>query len=143
MLGPAKQINQLTHRLKHVLRPKHQHGDPLYEQEADRWVLDLRKAYDHVIESTMLNGAVRRFSTHVRVRNLHEIQWTPDRAKRIDAAMKRASPKAHHEALALQPAPHKPDELQAMLDELNSRLVRRDEGQADRGGGRGDCTARG
>jgi energy-coupling factor transporter ATP-binding protein EcfA2 len=118
MLGPAKQINQLTHRLKHVLRPKHQHGDPLYEQEADRWVLDLRKAYDHVIESTMLNGAVRRFSTHVRVRNLHEIQWTQDRAKRIDAAMKQASPKAHHEALALQPSPHKPDELQAMLDEL-------------------------
>ena len=66
MLGPAKQMDQLTHRLRFELRPKHEHGDPSYEQEADRWVLDLRKAYDHVIESTMLNGVVRRFNTRAR-----------------------------------------------------------------------------
>ena len=32
--------------------------------------------------------------------------------------MGKASPKAHHESLALQPSPQTPDELQAMLDEL-------------------------
>jgi hypothetical protein len=27
MSGPANQINQLTHRLRFELRPKHEHGD--------------------------------------------------------------------------------------------------------------------
>ncbi len=100
--------------------PKHKRQDPLYEQEADRWVADLRKAYDQVIENTVLNGTVRRFSTHVRVRQLHGVKWTPQIAKRIDNAMRKASPKAHHEPLALHPGPHAPAQLTAMLDELSS-----------------------
>lgn len=34
--------------------------------------------------------------------------------------MRKASPKAHHEALELQPNPHTPEQLEAMLDELAS-----------------------
>jgi hypothetical protein len=129
MLAPAKQLHDLAHRLRFELRPTHARQDPAYEQEADRWVMDLRKTYDHVIEATMLNGSVRRFHAHVRVRQLHGIKWTPDRAQRIDTAMSKASPKAHHEALALHPTPHTPDELQAMLDELTALY---DEMRADR-----------
>ena len=118
MLGTGKQITSLRHRLRFELRPLHKRQEPTYEQEADRWVNDLRKAYDQIIEDTVLNDVVRRFNAHVQVRRLHGIKWTPEIAKRIDAAMKKASPKAHNEALALHPAPHTPDELERMLTDL-------------------------
>lgn len=120
MLGPAKQIRMLQHRLRFELTPKHEQQDPVYEQEAGRWVNDLRKAYDQVIEDTVLNGTVRRFSSHVRVRQLHGVKWTPQIAQRVDAAMRKASPKAHHEPLELHPGSHSPEQLTAMLDELSS-----------------------
>jgi ABC-type uncharacterized transport system ATPase subunit len=120
MLGSAKHLRALRHRLRSELVPKHKRQDPLYEQEADRWVADLRKAYDQVIEDTLLNGTVRRFSAHVRVRQLHGVKWTPEIAERIDKAMRKASPKAHHEPLALHPGPLTPARLTAMLDELSS-----------------------
>jgi energy-coupling factor transporter ATP-binding protein EcfA2 len=120
MLGTAKQIRALQHRLKSELIPRHKRQEPSYEQEADRWVNDLRKAYDQVIEDTVLNGTVRRFSSHVRVQKLHDVKWTPQIALRIDREMRKASPKAHHEPLALHPAPHTPQQLAAMLDELRS-----------------------
>jgi hypothetical protein len=120
MLGTAKQLRALRHRLRSELAPKHKHQDPLYEQEADHWVADLRKAYDQIIEDTVLNGTVRRFSAHVRVRQLHGVKWTPEIAQRIDKAMHKASPKAHHEPLVLHPGPHTPTQLTSMLDELSS-----------------------
>lgn len=118
MLGTGKQITSLRHRLRFDLRPLHKRQDPTYEQEADRWVSDLRKAYDQIIEDTVLNDVVRRFNAHVQVRRLHGIKWTPEIAKRIDVAMRKASPKSHHEAVALHPAAHTPDELETMLTEL-------------------------
>jgi hypothetical protein len=120
MLGTAKQIRALQHRLNSELTPRHKRQEPSYEQEADRWVNDLRKAYDQVIEDTVLNGTVRRFSSHVRVRQLHGVKWTPQIALRIDRAMHKASPKAHHEPLALHPSPHTPEQLSTMLEELHS-----------------------
>lgn len=120
MLGPAKQLRHLRHRLRFELVPKQKKQDPAYAQESDRWVADLRKAYDQIIEDTVLNGTVRRFNAHVRVRQLHGVKWTPDIAKRIDAGMRKLSPKAHYEALELHPAAHTPDELETMLDELTA-----------------------
>ncbi len=120
MLGTSKQLKQLRRRLRFELRPKHKHRDPAYEREADRWVIDLRKAYDQIIQETVLNDVVRRFHAHVQVRRLHGVKWTVEIAKRIDAAMRKTSPKAHHEVLALHPTPHTPDELEAMLDELTA-----------------------
>lgn len=100
--------------------PKHEYQDPSYEQEANRWVNDLRKASDQLIEVAVLNGTVRRFSAHVQVRQLHKVKWTPEIAKRIDAAMRKVSPKAHYEPLELHPNPHSPEQLTAMLDELST-----------------------
>jgi recombinational DNA repair ATPase RecF len=120
MLGTAKQLRALRRRLRSELVPKHKHQDPLYEQEADLWVADLRKAFDQIIEDTVLNGTVRRFSSHVQVRRLHGVKWTPEIAVRIDKAMRKASPKAHHEPLALHPGPQTPAQLTAMLEELSS-----------------------
>jgi energy-coupling factor transporter ATP-binding protein EcfA2 len=118
MLGTGKQIKKLRHRLRFDLRPLHKHQDPTYEQEADRWVNDLRKAYDQIIEDTVLNDVVRRFNAHVQIRRLHGIKWSPAIAERIDAAMRKASPKSHHEAVELHPAALAPDELDTMLSEL-------------------------
>lgn len=120
MRGTAKQIKALGHQLRSKLLPMQKRQDPLYEQEADRWVADLRKAYDQLIEDTVLAGTVRRFNAHVRVRQLHEVKWTPQVAKRIDQAMRKASPKSHHEPLELHPAAHTPQDLTAMLDELET-----------------------
>lgn len=120
MLGTAKQLRTLRHRLRFKLTPLHKSQNPAFEQEADRWVADLRKAYEQVIVDTMLNGTVRPFNPHLRVRQLHGIQWTPDRAAKVDQGMKKASPKAHREPLELHPAPHTPSELTAMLDDLLS-----------------------
>jgi len=120
LLGPAKRLRALRHRLRAELSPKHKHEDPQYEQLADAWLTDLRKAYDQIIEDTVLAGTVRRFSSHVRVRRLHEVKWTPQIATRIDKAMRKASPKAHHESLALHPEPLGPADLSRMLDELES-----------------------
>jgi hypothetical protein len=130
MLGPAKQLRYLRHRLRYELLPLHKRQDPEYERAADRWVADLRKAYDQIIEDTVLNGTVRRFNAHVRVRNLHGVKWTPQIAKRIDAGMRKASPKAHHEALALHPRAFPPTQLEAMLDDLDA-LYREMCGPAD------------
>jgi hypothetical protein len=45
------------------------------------------------------------------------ITWTPQIAERIEAAMKQASPKSHHEAPERYPRPYTPDELETMLIE--------------------------
>lgn len=67
MLGTSKRLTALRHRLRSELIPRYRRQDPSYEQEADRWVTDLRKAYDQMIEDTVLNDTVRRFSGHVQV----------------------------------------------------------------------------
>jgi hypothetical protein len=87
------------------------------ETAADTWVLELRKAYDQLIEDYLLAGVVRRSSQHVRVRNLHDVTWTRELVERIDAAMKPLSSKAHHEALEHYPKALPPDRLEALLDE--------------------------
>jgi ABC-type transport system involved in cytochrome c biogenesis ATPase subunit len=120
MLGTAAQLRTLEHRLRYELIPLHKRQDPHYEQEADRWVWDLRKAYEQLIVDKVFNGSVRPFNAHIRVRNLHDVKWTPEIAKRIDKGMKEASPKAHREPLELHPRPFTPPELTGMLHELTT-----------------------
>ncbi|HEX5308070.1 MAG TPA: AAA family ATPase [Solirubrobacteraceae bacterium] len=91
--GTSKQITALEHRLRSRLGPLHKRQDPAYERAANTWVLDLRKAYDQLIEDTVLASTVRRFSSHVQVRKLHQVKWTKQIAERIDAAMRKASPR--------------------------------------------------
>ncbi len=118
LLSPADRRKELRRRLKYELEPMFKGKKPEYERDADLWVGDLRKAYDQLIEDYVLAGTVRRYSRHVRVRHLFMIKWTPEIASRIEAAMKQASPKSHHEALELYPRPYAPDELEAMLVEF-------------------------
>lgn len=120
MLGTAAQLRTLEHRLRFELAPMHKRQEPQYEQEADRWVWDLRKAYEQLIVDRVFNGSVRPFNAHIKVRNLHDVKWTPDIAKRIDKGMKEASPKAHREPLELHPRPFTPSELTEMLRELTA-----------------------
>lgn len=118
LMSPADRRKELRRRLKHELRPLFKGKKTTYEREADLWVADLRKAYDQLIEDYVLAGTVRRWSNHVRVRHLFMITWTRQIAERIEAAMKQASPKSHHEALELYPRAHTPDELEVMLVEF-------------------------
>jgi energy-coupling factor transporter ATP-binding protein EcfA2 len=118
LMSPADRRKELRRRLKFELNPMFKGKKPEYERDADLWVGDLRKAYDQLIEDYVLAGTVRRFSQHVRVRHLFMITWTPEIASRIEAAMKQASPKTHHEATELYPRAYTPDELEAMFDEF-------------------------
>jgi ABC-type multidrug transport system ATPase subunit len=97
-MSPSKRCKNLRHRLKTVLEPLHHREDPTYEREADAWTTDLRKAYDQLIEDYVLAGTVRRWHAQVRVRQLRQVKWSMDVVKRIEAGMKQASVKTHHEA---------------------------------------------
>ncbi len=72
------------------------------------------------------------------VRHLFMVTWTPEIASRIEAAMKEASPKTHHEAPELYPRAYTPQELEAMLVEFEaiSDLTAPKNGKA--AAGRGD-----
>lgn len=118
LMSPADRRKELRRRLKHELKPLFKGKKPEYERESDLWVVDLRKGYDQLIEDYVLAGTVRRYSPHVRVRHLFMITWTQAISERIEAAMKQASPKSHHEALELYPRAYTPDELEAMLAEF-------------------------
>jgi hypothetical protein len=119
LMSPADRRKDLRRRLRSELKPMFNGKKPEYEHAADLWVGDLRKAYDQLIEDYVLAGTVRRFSNHVRVRHLFMITWTLAVSERIEAAMKKASPKSHHEALELYPRAHTLEELEAMLDEFD------------------------
>ena len=120
MLGTGRRLRALRHRLRFELEPLHNRQDPSYEQEADCWLADVRKAYDQLIEDTVFNGVVRRFNAFVRVRKLRGVKWSTDVVGRIEKGMQKTSPKAHHEALELHPGPRTPPQLAVLLDELSS-----------------------
>lgn len=115
-MSPSRRRKALRHRLRTELEPLYKAQDPRYEAEADGWTTDLRKAYDQIIEDYVLAGTVRRWHAQVRVRQLRHIKWSMDVVDQIEAGMKTAANKTHHEAAELQPAPFTPTELSAMLD---------------------------
>jgi ABC-type multidrug transport system ATPase subunit len=119
-LSPSKRRKNLRSRLRTKLKSIYEAEDPEYEREADVWVTDLRKGYDQLIEEYLLAGVVRRLHSQVRVRRLHHVKLSMDLVKRIEAAIKKASNKAHHEAAEMQPRPYALDELWEMLDEYDA-----------------------
>lgn len=100
-MSPSRRCKALRHRLRTELEPLHRSQDPRYEAEADRWTTDLRKAYDQLIEDYLLAGTVRRWHAQVRVRQLRHVKWSMDVVERVEAGMKRAANKTHHEANAV------------------------------------------
>jgi len=120
VMSPADRRKDLRRRLRFELTPLFKGKKPVYERDADLWVADLRKAYDQLIEDYVLAGTVRRYSRHVRVRHLFMITWTQLIAERIEAAMRQASPKSHHEAPELYPRAYTPEELETMLVEFEA-----------------------
>lgn len=117
-MSPSKRRKNLRHRLKAELSPMFKRQDPAYERESDIWTTDLRKAYDQLIEDYVLAGTVRRWHSQVRIRQLRQIKWSMDVVERIEAGMRKANNKTHHEAAELQPTPFTPDELSVMLDDF-------------------------
>jgi hypothetical protein len=136
--SPAARARGLRGRLKSDLKSQFKRQDPRYEDSAGAWIMDLRKAYDQLIEDYVLAGVVRRSSQHVRVRQLYDVTWSFDVVQRIDSEMKRLSSKAHHEALERYPSPPAPDKLEELLDaydelrELTRPTKVKDEAGGDR-----------
>ncbi len=108
----------LRHELKSRLKPLYKGNDPLYEQEAQRWKLELRKSYERMIEVYVLGGTVERQVRNIRVRNLHKVRWTPELAREIDAAIKELSGGAHQEPLGQQRAAIAPAKLEGLLEKF-------------------------
>jgi ABC-type dipeptide/oligopeptide/nickel transport system ATPase subunit len=100
--SPMDRLKALRHRLKSELRGLYKGGDPRYEREVELWVLDLRKAYERLIEVYVLGGIVERQVRNVHVRKLHQVRWSPEIAARIDASVKELSPGAHQGPLPQQ-----------------------------------------
>jgi ABC-type branched-subunit amino acid transport system ATPase component len=114
--SPMARAKALRHELKSRLRPLYKGNDPLYEAEAQRWKLELRKAYERMIEVYVLGNTVERQVRNIRVHNLHSVRWTPEIAREIDAAVKELSGGAHQEPIAQQRAAVRPEKLEAMLE---------------------------
>jgi ABC-type dipeptide/oligopeptide/nickel transport system ATPase subunit len=116
--SPMDRAKALRHELKAKLIPLYKGNDPLYEAEAHRWRLELRKAYERMIEIYVLGGTVERQARNIRVRNLHKVRWSAELAREIDAAMKELSGGAHQEPLGRQSPALTPKKLEALLEKF-------------------------
>jgi DNA repair exonuclease SbcCD ATPase subunit len=118
--SPMGHLKALRHRLKAELRPLFKGNDPRYEREAVLWTLDLRKAYERLIEVYVLGGIVERQARQVQVRKLHQVKWSPELAREIDAAVKEISGGAHQGPLGQHPSPPPLKKLEAQLEKFES-----------------------
>jgi ABC-type dipeptide/oligopeptide/nickel transport system ATPase subunit len=116
--SPMDRAKALRHELKARLIPLHKGNDPLYEAEAQRWRLELRKAYERMIEVYVLGGTVERQARNIRIRNLHKVRWSAELAREIDAAVKELSGGAHQEPLGRQSPALTPKKLEALLEKF-------------------------
>ncbi|HEX5982954.1 MAG TPA: AAA family ATPase [Solirubrobacterales bacterium] len=116
--SPMDRLKALRHRLKSELKPLHKRNDPRYEREAELWRLELRKAYERLIEVYVLGGTVERQARNIRVRNLHKVRWSPALAEEIDVAVRELSAGAHQGPLGQQGAPVSPTRLEELLDKF-------------------------
>lgn len=133
--SPMERLKALRHRLKSELGPLFKGNDPRYEREAELWRLELRKAYERMIEVYVLGGTVERQARHIQVRKLHNVRWTPELAAEIDAAVKELSGGAHQVPLAQQGPVPSPAKLAELLETYASLCERtKPEADRDRGG---------
>lgn len=100
--SPMQRLKALRHELKTELRGLYKGRDSRYERRAQLWLLDLRKAYERLIEVYLLNSVIERQSLPIRVQKLHGIRWTPALAEEIDIAIREVSGAAHQEPLGRQ-----------------------------------------
>ncbi|MDQ2630839.1 MAG: AAA family ATPase [Actinomycetota bacterium] len=135
--SPMGHLKALRHRLKSELKPLFKGNDPRYEREAELWTLDLRKAYERLIEVYVLGGTVERQARHIKVRNLHDVKWSPELAQEIDAAVKELSGGAHQGPLGQHGSPPPLTKLEARLEKFEAicevTKPQRDRGE-DQGG---------
>lgn len=122
--SPMERLKALRRRLKSELGPMFKSNDPRYEREAELWRLELRKAYERMIEVYVLGGTVERQARHIQVRKLHNVRWTPELAREIDAAVKELSAGAHQVPLGQQGAPLPPAKLAELLENFASLCER-------------------
>jgi DNA repair exonuclease SbcCD ATPase subunit len=116
--SPMERARALRQELKGRLIPLFKSNDPVYEQEAQRWRLELRKGYERMIEVYVLGGTVERQARNIRVRNLHKVRWSAELAIEIDAAVKELSGGAHQEPLGRQSPALTPKKLEALLEKF-------------------------
>src|SRR4029079_15932575 len=100
--SPMQRLKALRHELKTELRGLYKGRDSRYERRAQLWLLNLRKAYERLIEVYLLNSVIERQSLPSRVQKLHGIRWTPALAEEIDIAIREVSGAAHQEPLGRQ-----------------------------------------
>jgi wobble nucleotide-excising tRNase len=116
--SPMERLKALRRRLKTELRPLFKSDDPCYAREAELWSLDLRKAYERMIEVYVLGGTVERQARHIQVRKLHKVRWSPELAQEIDAAVKELSAGAHQGPLGQQASPLPLTKLESRLEKF-------------------------
>jgi ABC-type uncharacterized transport system ATPase subunit len=116
--SPMERAKALRHELKAKLIPLYKGNDPLYEAEAQRWRLELRKGYERMIEVYVLGGTIERQARNIRIRNLHKVRWSAELAREIDAAVKELSGGAHQEPLGRQSPALTPKKLEALLEKF-------------------------
>lgn len=70
--APARRRGLLRERLKQLV-VLHGDDDPSYRDEVERWLLDLRRGYEGIIEDYLLRGVVRRMSMKIQQSHLPKV----------------------------------------------------------------------
>ena len=111
----------LRRQVERNLLPLWENNRARYDEKAERWVTDLRKTWEMLVEEGLLRGVVRRYDPRVYTPKLKLVHFPDGAVDKIVTAFGRLSRKAHHEAAGVSHAPS-PEKLLERLDEFE-RLV--------------------
>lgn len=115
--SPQRRLKALRNELVR-LEKLDREGDLSYPDEAERWCVQLRQAWEQSIEELVLNGVVRRFVPSIEPNRLRDVVVDDDIKARVARAMEETSPWAHYRAATLGTPARTVKQMTAMLADL-------------------------
>ncbi len=94
----TKRAQELRRQVENSLTPLWRYNPDGYDERAGRWIVDLRKSWEMLIEEGLLRGVVRRYDPRIYTSKLKQLHIPDGAIDKINDAFRRLSAKAHHEA---------------------------------------------
>jgi energy-coupling factor transporter ATP-binding protein EcfA2 len=129
----SKRVEEMRRQVDQNLQPLWDHNRDLYNDRADKWIVELRKSWEMLVEEGLLRGVVRRYDARIYINKLKQLHIPAGAIAKIQAAFGRLSGKAHYEAAAAAgaPSPARLLELLAEFEELVNELRLKDADATD------------
>jgi ABC-type transport system involved in cytochrome c biogenesis ATPase subunit len=110
----SKRAEELRHQVEQQLTPLWDYNRDLYDERAIRWITDLRKSWEMLVEEGLLRGVVRRYDPRIYTSKLKLVHMPDGAVDKVHDAFRQLSGKAHHEAPAVVHAPSPPRLLERL-----------------------------